>query len=320
MLRCSRFLPALAVAFAYACIVPISMLARMHGAAWHWIWNDTVFGFFMLLVFPFAVAVFTCVVDLGLLKNAVTQLSKLTVAVFIFAVMIAVLPKGIHQDLVDQHRLNQPYMFRDSAKMAQLDSIHEHAFASGDFARDTEEYRRLAAGDESKLSPTMVKIFFVANFINVGFAITVFCYILLVSVEGRIGAAVCNHLIFVLVAMAVWFPCRAYADWYINLDDMSWVSSYAAAAVLAALFFGAAVILALRMVEGSLYHRFAVPAAAISVVLGAIAALKPQWLSGAATALEGFDPVFRFAFGLIVCALLYYISNSIHQKQIPQSD
>jgi hypothetical protein len=314
MLRCSRFLPALIIAFVYASIAPISILARMRGAGWHWIWNDTVFGFFMLLVFPFAVAVFSCVVDVSLLKRAITRLSKLTVPVFIFCVMVAILPKGIHQDLVDTHRVNQPFMFRGTPKMAELDSVHERAFATRDFAKETAEYRALAAGDESKLSPIMVKIFFLCNFVNVGFAISVFCYILLVSVEGQIGADECNHLIFVLVAMSVWFPCRAYADWYINLTDMSWVSTYAGAAVLAILFIGAAVILALRMVEGSLYHRFAVPAAVISAVFGAIAALKPHWLSQAAAALEGFDPVFRFAFGTIIAALLYYISSSIHQR------
>jgi hypothetical protein len=258
MLRCSRFLPALIIAFVYACVAPISILAKMHSAGWHWVWNDTVYGFFMLMVFPFAVAVFSCAVDVSLITRAVTNLSKITVPVLIFAIMIALLPNGIHKDSLDPHRVSQPYMFRDASKIAELDAIHERAFASKDFGKETTAYR-LAASDTKALSQAMERVFFVCNFINVGFAIAVFCYILLVSIEGKIGADVCNHLIFVLVAMAVWFPCRAYADWYINLTDLSWLPNYAAAAVLGVLFIGAGVILALRMVEGSLYHRFAVP-------------------------------------------------------------
>jgi hypothetical protein len=50
MLRCSRFLPALILSFGYACIVPVSILVKMHSAGWHWIWNDTAYGFSMLLV------------------------------------------------------------------------------------------------------------------------------------------------------------------------------------------------------------------------------------------------------------------------------
>jgi hypothetical protein len=137
----------------------------------------------------------------------------------------------------------------------------------------------------------------------------------LVSVAGKVGTDVCNHLVFVLAA-AVWFPSRGYADWFINLGDFTWISTYQAAAVMLFLFTIGCIILALRMVEGTLYHRFVLPAGAISAILAAIAAFKPHWLSKTALTLEAYDPIYRIGLALIVVALLYYISSTIHQKQI----
>lgn len=314
MLRCSRFVPALILSFAYACVVPVSILVRMHSAGLPWIWNDTAFGFFMLVVFPFAVAVYSCVVDGSLLKGSVTRLSKLTVPVVIFVVALSVLPRGVYLDLIDTHRAKQPYMFRDASRMFALDSLHDQAFVSSKLSTVAQEYRKEATPKRGDLSPAMLTIIFACNFLNAGFGIAVFCYILLVSMQGPVGPEVCNHLVFVLATMSLWFPCRAYADWYTNLGDFSWISTYAAAAVLAVLFIGAAIILAIRMAEGSLYHRFVVPASALSAALGALAALKPQWLSKAAVALQGYDPIYRIGFAVIIVALLYYISSTIHQR------
>jgi hypothetical protein len=321
MLRCSRFLPALIITFAYACIVPASILVRMHSAGWRWIWNDPAFGFFMVLVFPFAVAVFSCVVDTELLKRSVTHFSTLTIPVILFGIMLLVMPRMVYLDLKDVHplrsevhRLPQPYMYLDAVKMMELNSFHEHAFATNDLAKAAAEYKVQSSAGNNKFSPTMLVFFFVCNFINVGFGVALFCYILLVSVAGKIGADVCNHLVFVLAAGAVWFPARAYADWFINLGDFSWISTYQAAAVMAVLFIVGSIILALRMVEGSLYHRFVLPAGAISAIVAVMAALKPHWLTRTALTLEAYDPIYRVGLGLIVVALLFDISSTIHQK------
>lgn len=314
MLRCSRFLPALVITFVYACIVPASILVRMHSAGWRWIWNDTAFGFFMVVVFPFAVAVFSCVIDTALLKAAITHVSKLSIPAVIFLVMLAIMPRMVYLDLLDTHRVHQPYMYEDVNKMKQLNAFHEQAFKTNTLPKAAAEYRTHFGSGDMKLSPAMLVIFFTCNFINVGFGVAVFCYILLVSVAGRVGTDVCNHLVFVLAALSVWFPSRGYADWFINLDDFSWISTYQAAAVILVMFAVGSIILALRMVEGSLYHCFVLPAAAISGILGGIAALKPRWLALAALTLEGYDPIYRIGLALIIVALLSYISSTIHQK------
>ena len=93
-----------------------------------------------------------------------------------------------------------------------------------------------------------------------------------------------------LPALIATFPCRAYADWFINLTDFSWISTYAAAWVLVGLFVVAAVILALRMNEGSLYHRFVLPTGVLSAILGAIAALIPPCsIHGVALTIRKFN-------------------------------
>lgn len=321
MLRCTRFLPALLIAFAYALIAPLSILARMHSRGWRWIWNDTAFGFFMVVVFPFAVAVFSCVVDVDLLKQSVARVSKLTIPVAIFVVMIGVMPRMVYLDLKDVHalkpevhRLPQPYMYRDAKKMMDLDAAHERAFLSSDLAKAAAEYKTLSSAASRDFSPAMFTIFFACNFINVAFGVALFCYILLVSVAGKVGSDACNHLVFVLAAAAVWFPARGYADWFINVGDFSWISTYQAAAVMLFLFTVGCILLALRMVEGTLYHRFVLPAGAITAVIGSLAAFKPHWLSKTALTFEGYDAIYRIGLALVVVALLFYISSTVHQK------
>lgn len=318
MVRCSRFLPALVIAFVYATIAPISILLRMGSSGWPWIINDAAFGFFMMVMFPFAVAVFSCVVDINLIRRALSELSPLTFPLILFGVMLIVLPRGVYLDLLDVNRLRQPYMFTDAAKVRELAALHAQAFKSKDLSKDlpkaVEQYKDREKAGDMRLSPAMAAVFFFSNLVNVAFSITVFCYIVLASVAGKIGADVCNHLVFVLAALGVWFPCRAYADWFINLNDFSWIASYAAAAVLLVLFIVGALVLALRMNEGSLYHRFVVPTGVISAVVGALAVWKSTWLSRTAMAFEGYDPIFRIALGLIVIGLLYYVSNTVHQR------
>lgn len=320
MVRCSRFLPALAIAFVYATIAPISILLRMGSSGWRWILNDTAFGFFMLIAFPFAVAVFSCVVDLRLIKRSFTELSVLTFPLIQFVVMLAVLSWGVYLDLVDaptageSHRIRQPYMFQDTAKMRELVDLHTKGFASKDLPKAAAEYKQRATAGDMHWARAMFVIFFASNFFNVAFGIAVFCYIVLASVAGRIGADVCNHLVFVLAALALWFPCRMYADWFINLSDFSWLASYAAAWILLVLFVVGAFVLALRMNEGSLYHRFVIPTTVISAVLAALAAWKAPLLTKIAIAFEGYHPIFRMSFALIVISLLFYVSSTIHER------
>src|SRR5262249_28511864 len=149
-----------------------------------------------------------------------------------------------------------------------------------------------------------------SNFINVGVGVAVFCYILLLALlPAPIDEKTCNHLVFVLAAFAVWLPCRAYAEWYMNLADAGWVNTYQAAWVIVLLLAIACVILALKMVPGTLYHRFVIPTGVISAIVGVIAAIKPRLLSRIALDLAFFDPLFKTAFVLILVTLIFYIAN-----------
>lgn len=313
MLKCSRFAPALTVTFLYAVIVPLSILIRMGRAGWPWVWNETAFGFFMVLVFPFAVAVFCCVFRMDLVKRAVTRPSKLNIPVILFGVMLFLVFRGLGPDFNDPARVRQPYLFSDPAKVQEFAALHDKVFEDRDFGSGREVYKNETY--RLPLSPPMKRLFIVCNFINVGFGVMVFCYILLLAlVPEPIDEKSCNHLVFGIASLATWFPCRAYAEWYMNLSDTSWINTYQAAWVLVFLLLVACVILAIKMTSGSLYHRFVIPIGVISGILGGLAAFRPQWLSRAALDLSSFDPVFKTGFALIVVAFLFYISNSIHER------
>jgi hypothetical protein len=314
MPSCSRFYPTLAIAFVYALVIPSSILLRMGASGWAWILNDPAWGLFMLAVFPFAVAVFCCIVDVELLMRSVTNLSQLTGIVVILAAMLLVVARGVVSDMRDTHRARQPYMLSDSHEMDRLAKLHADAFESGGSTLNAESYVAQARLPINKLNSNMVRLFSICNFINVSFGVFVFCYILLASVNGPIARKSCNHMIFTLVALATWFPMRAYADWFINLTDMSWVSTYAAAWVMALLLVVSCFILAMRMLKGSLYKQLAIPAASVSAVIAAIAAIKPAILSRAALAIARFDPIYTVGLALALISFLYYASMSVHQR------
>ena len=307
-------IPALLTAFVYSLVVPACIIIRLGGLGWHWILNEPAFGVFMVVVFPFAFAVFSCIVNIDLLRSAVTSLSRLSIPVILCGAMLFLLVPGIRDDTNGPGRGRQPYMLKDPAKMREFAAFHDRIFQERNFDAQRQLYQRTIAS--IPLSPAMKAVFMISNFINVGFGVAVFCYILLLAVSpAQIEEKTCNHLVFVLAAMAIWFPCRAYAEWYMNLSDTSWIHTYQAAWILAVLLVVACVVLALKMANGSLYHRFVIPAGAVSVVLGAIAALKPKLLTQAALDVSTFNSTFMFAFVLILAALLFYVSSSIHQQR-----
>jgi len=313
MPTCKRFVPILVAVFFYALIVPIAIHARMGSVGWHWIWNDPAFGFFMVAVFPFSVAVFSCVVDTELLRNSVNHLSHLNVGPVLYLIMLVVLIRGVYLDFYDVHRLRQPYLLADRSKMMEMAMLHDKVFDTKDF----ESGRKLYADGlrNAALSRSMSRLYMVSNFFNVVFGVSVFCYLFLLTLKPeRIGERTCNHLVFVISTLAVWFPCRAYADWYINLSDISWIGTYQAAWILLILLVAGCIMLAAKMVEGTLYHRYVLVAGAVSAVITALAAFKGKLLSSVALDIAAFDPTFKVGFVLIAAALLVYLSNSVHQR------
>jgi hypothetical protein len=313
MPSCQRFVPILVGGFLYALIVPIAILARMGSGGWHWIWNDPAFGFFMVAVFPFSVAVFSCIVDTELLYNSVNHVSRLNVAPVLYLIMLVVLIRGVYLDFYDEHRLRQPYMLADSSKMMEMAALHDHAFDTKDFESGHKSYENGVRN--GALSKPMTRLYMISNFFNVVFGVSVFCYLFLLTLKPeKIGERTCNHLVFVISTLAVWFPCRAYADWYINLSDVSWIGTYQAAWILLILLVAGCIMLAAKMVEGTLYHRYVIVAGAISAVITGLAVFKGKLLSMAALNIAAFDPTFKVGFVLIVAALLFYLSNSVHQR------
>jgi hypothetical protein len=321
MVTCSRFRPALLIAGLYGALVPAAILIRLGKAGWHWVWNEPAFGFFMVIVFPFAVAVFSCIVQPEFLREAVARTSWLNLAPLLYAGMLVVLSRGVYLDLNDPSfsgptptRLRQPYMLAGAQEMRDVAALHDKIFTIRQFDEShISEYRRRVAG--LPLSRPMSYLFMACNFINVGFGISVFSYIFLLTLRPeKIGETTCNHLVYVLSVSAIWFPCRAYAEWYMNLRDTSWIGTYAAYWVILALLAAACVMLAIKMVQGTLYQRYVVPVGVISGILGALAAFKGVWLSRTALVLESFDPIYKSGLVLIAFALLSYLSMSVHQK------
>lgn len=313
MPTCKRFVPILVGVFLYALIVPTAILARMGSAGWHWIWNDPAFGFFMVAVFPFSVAVFSCVVDTELLRNSFSHVSRLNVAPALYLIMLVVLIRGVYLDFYDEHRLRQPYLLADDSKMMELARLHDHVFDTKDFESGRKLYE--SGTHNLVLSRPMARLYMISNFFNVVFGVSVFCYLFLLTLKPeRIGERTCNHLVFVISTLAVWFPCRAYADWYLNLSDTSWIGTYQAAWILLILLVAGCSMLAAKMVEGTLYQRYVVVAGAISAVITALAVFKGKLLSRAALNIATFDPTFKVGFVLIAAAFLFYLSNSVHQR------
>lgn len=313
MPSCKRFVPVFVIILTYALIVPISILGRMGHDGWRWIWNEPAFGFFMVAIFPFSVAVFSCVVNFDLVREAVSSVSRFNVPVILYLVMLVVLIRGVYLDFYDPNRLRQPYLLADHSTMVEMATLHDRVFDTRNFHTGREQY--LNGVKNQPLSKPMARLFMVSNFINVVFGVTVFCYMFLLTLKPeKIGERTCNHLVFVISTLAVWFPCRAYADWYLNLADVSWIGTYQAAWILLILLVVGCIMLAAKMVEGTLYHRYIIVAGAASAVIGALAVFKANLLTSVALNIANFDPTFKAGFVLIAIAFLFYLSSSVHQR------
>ncbi len=327
MIDCTRFVRTIFVAFAYACLEPLLIIIIMGSAGWYWILNDTAFGFFMMFVFPFAIAAFACVFDPSVVKGAIRPFSRRTVPIIVFGLLMAVLARGVHNDikqtltLADGQRLPQAYMFRDSAIRTQLNSVYAQAFKSHQLNSGLAEYRKVLSHNPPP-STLMIGAISIFNFINAGCGVAVFCYVWLLATplrgpdglrQEKIPPDVTNHLIFTITAFAVWFPCRAYADWHMNFGTVDWLRSYTAAIVLAVMLLACCFIVGFNMAAGSLYARFVAPVGVTASLLGAVAAWKPWVLPSIARSFSSWDAVFQIATGMLFCIVVFYVSSTIHQ-------
>ena len=336
MVVCSRFKPVLLITFVYACLAPLTIWLRMRSSAFYWIGNETAFCFFMPFIFPFAVAVFACAFQPQLLLDALRTRSNRVVPIAVFVIALFLHGVGVLQDMNppasavnEVQRLRQPYMVRDAGLMWRLDSIHRTAFATNSLTNGRQlyttllrEHRAANQADPVLLKPT-VAAFDLFNFINVGFGILLFCYVIFLAipveravglpVSDKIDEPVTNHLIFVVTALFLWIPCRIYADWHMNFGTFDWWSSYTALFIIVIGLVACCFVLGFNMASGSLYKRFVIPAAALTPACGIVFAWKPTVIAAVARNFSAWPTASKIALGLMFCSVLWYIASTVHQ-------
>jgi hypothetical protein len=332
MVSCSRFKPALIVAFFYACLAPLAIWLRMRSASFYWIGNETAFCFFMLFIFPFAVSVFACVFQPSLLVEALRTRSGRLMPMVAFAIGLCVLGLGVKNDMsatlasaTHVQRLRPPYMVRDKALMWQLNTIHRTAFAENDMTAGKQQYVSLLMQHSAPrqadppLSIPMVAAFEFFNFVNVGFGVLLLCYIIFLAIPVSSG----NHqpasgkIDETITALFLWFPCRVYADWHMNFATFNWWSSYTALLVIVIGLCACCFVLGFNMVSGSLYTHFVVPAGAFATVCGVVFAWKPAIIAAVAQYFAAWPTVSKVSVGLIFCLVLWYVADTVHQVSTP---
>jgi hypothetical protein len=336
MVSCSRFKPILLLTFLYASLAPLVIWLRMHSAAFYWIGSETAFCFFMPFIFPFAVAVFACAFQPGLLLDAWRSRSVRLVPMVAFAFSLVLLAIGVAVDMNPPspkpqtvQRLRQAYMVRDEALIWRLDSVHRTAFATGDLANGKEQYTALLQNNrepqkvDPALSTPMVAAFDLFNFVNVGFGVLLLCYIIFLAIPtkstaspNKIDEKATNHLIFTITALLLWIPCRVYADWHINFGTFDWWTSYAALIVIAIGLIACCFVLGFNMASGSLYKRFVIPAGAVSTVCGVVLAFKYQTVTAIARNFSVWPTISKVSLGFIFCLVLWYVASTVHQTTI----
>lgn len=204
LVSCWRFKPALIIVFLYACPAPLTIWLRMRSASFYWIGNETAFCFFMLFIFPFAVAVFACVFQPFLLVEALRTRSRRLIPMAVFVIGLCVHGLAVNSDMwptnmasTQVQRLRQPYMVRDKVLMGQLDATHKAAFAANSvpsMINGKQQYVSLLTQNavpgksEPLLSIPMVIAFEFFNFVNVGFGILLLCYIIFLAIPAPVDS------------------------------------------------------------------------------------------------------------------------------------
>ena len=87
--------------------------------------------------------------------------------------------------------------------------------------------------------------------------------------------------------------------------------------VLGILLVGCCFIIGFNMAAGSLYTRFVAPAAVIASSIAGVAAWKHEILEAIAGNFSSWDAVYKIGAAVVILALVFYVSSTIHQTGPP---
>jgi len=300
-----------AVTFALMMTFPLALWRRCGSDAQRLLKNDPSFGFFTLFVFPLAMGTLAKILAIELpTSHFKAQLGLLLVfAMFLsFAALLA------HGDIKISPL--DPYMLREDDALLhertlrrQLHELYRELHM-GDLADDQKKsavarirelqraanirYAELAGGFQTwrdfwNRSARVAKTkLFVNSIVGVGCA-ALFSWLILAGYRALAtdtSAATADATMVCVGLLLLWFPLRLYSEWYIGFYTFRPLRQYWTFWFLALAAIVSVLLMAIILSPGTLSIAFSSFGAALLVVFGAMARLKPELMGYAAVVFE----------------------------------
>jgi hypothetical protein len=324
---------------AVGCLVPAGILASMGGRGWRWLANDPTYSLWCLLLLPLAVASFSCHFDETVLRAALRDpnwgLALCGLAAF------GIIGIGIvtWEDVTDPRRPAPPYYFSGRAN-EQLDQLHQYIFSFNQSNNQTEnkgkpaadidkerralreEYDALArAGGEKTV---VYSILAAADCWNAGFVVFVIWYLIAqrAITRGRLDLLNNRHLLFIAVILSLWFPFRAYSEWFIRFGSLAALAEYQVMIVCGALLIIGVSVMVLSSWASSknLIRALRLAGAALVGLISYLVAIKPDIVTFVFGVVRNIYLGTRIILGLMVFGAAAAVFLLIHEASTAEPE
>jgi hypothetical protein len=290
----------------------------MGAAGWKWIVNDPAYTFFCIFLLPFVAAAFSCRIEISFLKRLLRP-SGLSVLLWV------ILGIGVSSAVVYAFRdvarpPVPPFMFADERRTG-LDALHEQILSMV-FHEDSEEqrkeqedaYRKIATGNGTMAKSASYYTIALTSALNGMFVVFIGWYLFCEAMILGRQAVNDDHVTFIITVLALWFPCRAYAEWYRDFGSMRWMENYDIFWVLAMLLVMMILVLKLasEVQTGMLVSNLRWVSVILVSGIAALAKIKPEIIKEALRGIYNFGVLFQITLGLMCVSFLLFVFNSIH--------
>lgn len=324
------------VTFGVAALYPISILINLGADGVRWIQNDPAYSFFVLLILPVAVGVFTRTFNPQIVGKLPKQqrmaLLGLLVIMEGFAVFLAS-QEAFRGPTVAPIMLKEPETalsldrcLRDCIHGIRADNpqVCSQAGCPDGVSRllvgaaETADGKALEIyGETAGASPfATYRDFFsrgsvtayVASFFDVFsgvFVMLILWYIIVLVTSRRLRDPAMNDAVIVVYGLLLlWFPARLYSEWYIHFYSVSHFSAYFAFWFLLLVALVSIPLLVLLLKPGRPVLVFTTVNGIVLTLLGLLSHFSPDWMRAIARGLETMPFAYFVAFAFLIALVL----------------
>lgn len=332
LIRRRRFWIALGFSVLLGLLYPVSILvhlgAKHSGDAHRLIIHDPGFVVNMCLLTPLAIAVFVGCVDFSFIKGLPRRWKIGTVSLWLMLTVMAALTvlfdlgRGGGESQKEASTMAEsPARFEHFEEALEAEKKLREKFSdssqskSRSFKAEIESYRTTYKSLSSSKDvwrgegSIVAKVALILNAYAAVFVSSFFWYLTILILRRKYrneGENPFSWLWVIVFFMSLWFPLRAYSEWYREFGDFS-LEDYPALILLLVVLFAASLMGVFVWAKGVVPRIIVTVAGAASSIGAALAAINPSFVGKAHPIIEGIRPPVLVYFIIIILAVPFVV-------------